>query len=66
MKKLGLLLILLTIGLLVSGCSKSESVQEDDLPPIPSAPPALSDSPDAYVDEQIVDENQEVEIGEMI
>jgi hypothetical protein len=65
--------LLLTLGLLVAGCSKAPNVpandaanqnQQNDGAANQNAP--ISDNPDAYVDEQIIDENQTVEIGEMI
>jgi hypothetical protein len=57
---------LLILGLLISGCAKEEQTNKDqnidadaDINEIPS-------NPDEYVDEQIIDENDTVEIGELI
>jgi len=69
-KKMFAVIALLALGLLIAGCAKSVQ-QEDSITPendaaTPENEEEISGNPDVYVDEQIIDENQEVEIGEMI
>ncbi len=67
MKKtfIAIFFLLLVFALMIAGCSNeeektqdlsSDAVQSGDIP----------GNPDEYVDEQIVDENESMEIGELI
>ena len=62
------------ISLLLAGCTKEKAPADGGQQNIPEGETAndtsdisgTSDSSDTYVDEQILDENESVEIGEMI
>jgi hypothetical protein len=55
--------LLLVVGLFLAGCSNTPEIPAGSTD---AAGNAISATPDAYVDEQIIDENQSVEIGAMI
>jgi hypothetical protein len=63
-KELLVMAILLTLGLLVTGCGNTEKLA--DAQNTVETGSVVSNNPDTYVDEQLVDENQTIEIGEMI
>lgn len=69
-KKLFAVIALLALGLLFAGCSKSVQQEDSASPENGAASPdggeEISGEPDVYIEEQIIDENQEIEIGEMI
>ncbi|MGV8168941.1 MAG: hypothetical protein ACP5N3_02695 [Candidatus Nanoarchaeia archaeon] len=68
-KALFVLGILLVLGLAVAGCSKQ--VVEDttggtENTEPPTGPADHTGTPEEYIDDQIIDETSELEIGEMI
>jgi hypothetical protein len=58
--------MLLVIGLFIAGCSNSPVIPTNNPAGQQNSINTSDSSPDSYVDEQIIDENSSVEIGEMI
>jgi predicted small secreted protein len=55
--------VLLIVGLLVTGCNKETT--EDQTQPV-GENIQVTNNPDVYIDNEIIDENSTIEIGEMI
>ncbi|MGV8161884.1 MAG: hypothetical protein ACP5N2_00950 [Candidatus Nanoarchaeia archaeon] len=57
--------LLLVLGLLVAGCSKQIVEQENTSDDVQNTA-ASEENPDEYIEDEIIDENSTVEIGELI
>jgi PBP1b-binding outer membrane lipoprotein LpoB len=66
-KALFVMAMLLVLSLVVTGCSKQEvEDQQNNTTDSTEQTSGTGDNPDEYIDEQIIDENSTIEIGEMI